>query len=107
MDFTSAPVLCREMGDFFIVGGNKGYWKDGFLIIRQANVLIQDLPNYIGKLKGTEEWIAEAKFICICTYFALVKRYGGEHKFDSKYYFEKIPDGERKLNPLLEQNDRY
>ena len=33
--------------------------------------------------------------------------YGGQHNFDSKYYYEKIPDSERKVNYLLEQNNRY
>ena len=33
--------------------------------------------------------------------------YGGQHTFDNKYYYEKIPDSERTTNPLLEQNDRY
>lgn len=60
-----------------IVYGDKGYWKPAYQIIRQANVLIQDLPNYIGQLQGAEEWIAEARFIRAYTYFALVKRYGG------------------------------
>lgn len=59
------------------VYGDKGYWKDAYQVIRQANVLIQDLPNYVGKLQGAEEWIAEAKFIRAYTYYALVKRYGG------------------------------
>lgn len=55
----------------------KGYWGNGYQIIRQANVLIKDLPNYIGKLTEAENWIAEAKFIRAYTYFAMVKRYGG------------------------------
>lgn len=55
----------------------KGYWSNGYKVIRQANVLIQDLPNYIGKLTGAEEWIAEARFVRAYTYFAMVKRYGG------------------------------
>lgn len=54
-----------------------GYWSEGFKIIRQANVLIQDLPNYVGTLSGAESWIAEARFIRAYTYFAMVKRYGG------------------------------
>ncbi len=57
--------------------GDKGYWKDAYQIIRQCNVLIQDLPNYVGKLTGAEEWLAEARFVRAYTYFALVKRYGG------------------------------
>lgn len=55
----------------------KGYWSEGYKVIRQANVLIEDLPEYVGKLKGAEEWIAEARFIRAYTYFAMVKRYGG------------------------------
>ncbi len=33
--------------------------------------------------------------------------YNGEHTFDSKFYYERIPEGERSVNPLLEQNNRY
>ena len=55
----------------------KGYWSEGFKVIRQANVLIEDLPQYVGTLTGAESWIAEAKFIRAYTYFAMVKRYGG------------------------------
>lgn len=53
----------------------KGYWSRGYEVIRQANVLIQDLPSY--NLNQKEEWIAEARFIRAYTYFAMVKRYGG------------------------------
>lgn len=55
----------------------KGYWLEGYKLIRQANVLIQDLPNYVGVLNGAESWIAEARFVRAYTYFAMVKRYGG------------------------------
>lgn len=55
----------------------KGYWSEAYQIIRQANTLIQDLPNYVGTLPGAEKWIAEAKFVRAYTYFAMVKRYGG------------------------------
>lgn len=55
----------------------KEYWNDGYQLIRQANILIKDLPNYVGKLDKAEEWIAEAKFVRAYTYFYLVKRYGG------------------------------
>lgn len=49
----------------------------GYKTIRQANDLIANLPAYVGKLKGAESWIAEAKFIRAYVYFAMVKRYGG------------------------------
>lgn len=55
----------------------KGYWSMGYKTIRQANDLIANLPAYVGKLKGAESWIAEAKFIRAYVYFAMVKRYGG------------------------------
>jgi hypothetical protein len=55
----------------------KGYWSQGYQIIRQANTLIQNLPAYVGVLNGAEEWIAEARFIRAYVYFQLVKRYGG------------------------------
>lgn len=56
---------------------NNGYWSDGFKIIRQANVLINDLPNYPELAASSPAWIAEAKFIRAFVYFQLAKRYGG------------------------------
>ncbi len=73
---TSGEFANNECGNSPVYG-DKGYWKDAYQIIRQANVLIQDLPGYIGQLTEAEEWIAEARFIRAYTYFALVKRYGG------------------------------
>ena len=55
----------------------KGYWSEGYQIIRNANNLIENLPAYIGKLDGAPAWIAEARFIRAYVYFAMVKRYGG------------------------------
>ncbi len=54
-----------------------GYWQEGFQVIRNANVLIESLPEYIGTLEGAEEWIAEARFIRAYTYFYMVKCFGG------------------------------
>jgi hypothetical protein len=53
------------------------YWSEGYQIIRAANDLLKDLPDYIGVLSEAENWIAEARFIRAYTYFAMVKRYGG------------------------------
>lgn len=55
----------------------KGYWGEGYKIIRNANDLLVKLPDYIGKLSDAEAWIAEARFLRAYVYFALVKRYGG------------------------------
>jgi hypothetical protein len=54
-----------------------GYWSDGYQLIRAANDLLGDLPQYTGLLSEAENWIAEARFIRAYTYFAMVKRYGG------------------------------
>ncbi|KAA6300656.1 MAG: RagB/SusD family nutrient uptake outer membrane protein [Candidatus Ordinivivax streblomastigis] len=54
-----------------------GYWSEGFKIIRQANTLINDLPNYPALADNSRAWIAEAKFIRAYVYFQLAKRYGG------------------------------
>ncbi|GHT68581.1 glycan metabolism protein RagB [Bacteroidia bacterium] len=54
-----------------------GYWDGGFKIIRQANTLIADLPNYPALATQSTAWIAEAKFIRAYVYFQLTKRYGG------------------------------
>jgi hypothetical protein len=54
-----------------------GYWSDGFKLIRQANTLINDLPNYPELATYASAWIAEAKFIRAYVYFQLIKRYGG------------------------------
>ncbi|MDR1784090.1 MAG: RagB/SusD family nutrient uptake outer membrane protein [Dysgonamonadaceae bacterium] len=54
-----------------------GYWGDAFKIIRQANSLIADLPNYPALADKSGSWIAEAKFIRAYVYFQLAKRYGG------------------------------
>ena len=54
-----------------------GYWDDGFRLIRQANTLISDLPNYPDLAIYSTAWIAEAKFIRAYVYFKLAKRFGG------------------------------
>lgn len=54
-----------------------GYWTNGFLVIRRANTLIQQLPNYPDLATQSVAWIAEAKFLRAYVYFQLVKRYGG------------------------------
>ncbi len=57
----------------------RGYWGEGYGVIRQANNLIQNLPKYSGVLSpdNVKRWVGEAHFIRAYTYFALVKRYGG------------------------------
>lgn len=66
----------------------KGYWGPGYQIIRQANTLIKNLPDYVGVMDGVENWIAEARFIRAYVYFQLVKRYGGMPLIEEPQYLE-------------------
>lgn len=61
-----------------------GYWDHAYTLIREANYLIETLPQYASFHTETDvkHWIAEAHFIRAYTYFALVKRYGGVPKID-------------------------
>ena len=54
-----------------------GYWNSGFQVIRRANMLINNLPNYPELATEAEAWIGEAKFIRAFVYFRLTKSYGG------------------------------
>ena len=72
-----------------------GYWSQGFKIIRQANTLILDLPNYPELSEWSKGWIAEAKFIRAYVYFQLAKRYGGLPKVLEPQYLD--PNDETKL----------
>lgn len=54
-----------------------GYWGGAFKVIRQANTLITNLPNYPNLASQSRTWIAESKFIRAYIYFQLAKRYGG------------------------------
>ncbi|MDR3142409.1 MAG: RagB/SusD family nutrient uptake outer membrane protein, partial [Tannerellaceae bacterium] len=72
-----------------------GYWTDGFKIIRQANTLINDLPNYPDLATYAGTWIAEARFIRAFVYFQLVKRYGGLPVIETPQVLD--PNDESKL----------
>lgn len=67
----------RNQGGF--LNPARGYWDSGYQVIRNANYLIENLPNYVNTLTQAkvDRWISEARFIRAFTYFALAKRYGG------------------------------
>ena len=72
-----------------------GYWGEGFRLIRQANTLIAELPNYPDLSAYADAWIAEAKFIRAYTYFAMAKRFGGLPKIFEVQVLD--PNDETKL----------
>lgn len=59
---TLSAEMCNEDSGYGQYHRN-GYWSDGFKIIRQANTLINDLPNHPELATESTAWIAEAKFI--------------------------------------------
>lgn len=61
-----------------------GYWDHAYTLIREANYLIETLPQYASYHSelDIQHWIAEAHFVRAFAYFALVKRYGGVPKVD-------------------------
>ncbi|KAA6302208.1 MAG: RagB/SusD family nutrient uptake outer membrane protein [Candidatus Ordinivivax streblomastigis] len=71
-----------------------GYWREGWKIIRDANRLIENLPQYVDQMPAAQEWLAEAKFIRAYVYFTMAKRYGGlpliEHLQAFTPDFEKL-----------------
>jgi hypothetical protein len=71
---TGETVNRHEKGLYLHKGG---YWGEGWKIIRNANNLIENLPDYRSTIKEADEWIAEAKFIRAYVYFTMAKRYGG------------------------------
>ena len=75
----------RDQPMFYI---ESGYWSSGYQLIRAANDLIKDMPEYIGILSEAEELIAEAHFIRAYVYFQLVKRYGGVPLIKEPQYVE-------------------
>lgn len=58
---------------------NAGYWDNAYKWIREANMLIETLPEYESKHleSNINIWTGEAYFCRAYIYFSLVKRYGG------------------------------
>ena len=89
---STGETVNRNHTDIYLP--QKGYWSEGYYIIRNANYLIDNLIGKIGTMNGAEEAIAEAKFIRAYTYFTMVKRYGGvpilEHAQDLEEDLSKL-----------------
>ncbi len=76
-DCNTGTYTNREINGF--VNPAREYWSNGYQVIRYANHLIEQLPNYKNTLSEPKviQWGAEAHFIRAFTYFELAKRYGG------------------------------
>ena len=94
----------RNTGGFQAVA--REYWKNGYVVIRNANYLTEHLPEYVSKLTQpkVDKWIAEARFIRAYTYFALVKRYGGVPVVKD---VQGLDDGDALLVPRSSEQEVY
>ncbi len=56
-----------------------GYWNQAYSYIREANIMIETLPEYAENYTEAEYsgYMGEAYFIRAFVYYSLVKRYGG------------------------------
>ena len=72
----------RDAGEAMTSEGwarNGPYWKRAFSLLRDANYLLQNLPNYKDNFTAEEydDFIGEAHFTRAMVFYALAKRYGG------------------------------
>ncbi|RZL17026.1 MAG: RagB/SusD family nutrient uptake outer membrane protein, partial [Pedobacter sp.] len=72
----TGEAVSRDLGN---VTETHNYWSAAYVLIRDCNYFMINLPKYESNFKPEQvkTWIAEAQFIRAFTYFALVKRYGG------------------------------
>jgi hypothetical protein len=77
--YNSASAIGEEVGPFggFDIGGGFGYWP--YPDVRAVNVMIQQIPNYVGQLTQptVDRLVAEGHFIRAYYYYGMAKRYGG------------------------------
>lgn len=89
-------LICGEaMGrSASVVSPARGYWTNGYSVIRYCNYFIQTLPKYVSYFGGsgpkTDSWLGEAYFIRAYTYLALAKRYGGVPIVESVQSFPEM-----------------
>ncbi|ANH81793.1 hypothetical protein A8C56_13100 [Niabella ginsenosidivorans] len=74
--------LGRDAGEAMTSEGwarNGAYWGRAFNLLRDANTLLENLPNYKANFSDAEynDYIGEAYFARAMVFYALAKRYGG------------------------------
>jgi hypothetical protein len=73
----AGETLCRDGYSRSYTGG--GYWAKGFELLRQANYLIEKLPEYRGNFTEVmyNHILGEAYFVRAFVFYEMAKRYGG------------------------------
>ncbi len=73
-DAVNRDGYCRAF-----TGENEAYWGNAFTLLRDANFLIENLPNYKGNYPEItyNDYLGEAYFVRAYVFYALAKRYGG------------------------------
>lgn len=73
-DAVNRDGYCRAF-----TGESEAYWGNAFTLLRDANFLIENLPNYKGNYPEItyNDYLGEAYFVRAYVFYALAKRYGG------------------------------
>jgi len=60
-------------------GERTPYWRDAFVLLRDANYLIETLPQYQGEFPEVtyNHYMGEAYFVRATVFYAMAKRFGG------------------------------
>lgn len=73
-DAVNRDGYCRAF-----TGESEPYWENAFALLRDANYLIETLPNYKGNYPEItyNDYLGEAYFVRAYVFYAMAKRFGG------------------------------
>ncbi|WP_233377876.1 RagB/SusD family nutrient uptake outer membrane protein [Maribellus sp. CM-23] len=66
-----------RFGGITVNGGLLEWWENAYVIIRQLNDFIENVPNSPLSDEQKSRLVAEARFLRAYNYFSMVRRYGG------------------------------
>ncbi|RZF58701.1 RagB/SusD family nutrient uptake outer membrane protein [Sphingobacterium corticibacterium] len=108
-ELNTGTIANRNQGNF-ADPGQRQYWRSGYQLIRNANYIIENLPEHVESIgiDNVTKWVSEAKFIRAYTYFALARRYGGVPIADQILWADLETDNNDHLKlPRNSEEDTY
>jgi hypothetical protein len=76
-----------EFGDFISIANNP-WWDEGYKLIRDVNILVNEIPTINVSETQRKAMMGESAFIKAYSYYALAKRYGGVPLIDEVQKWE-------------------
>ena len=100
--------LGRDAGEAMTSEGwarNGAYWVRAFNLLRDANILLENLPNYKTNFSDAEfkAYIGEGYFARAMVFYALAKRYGGIPLVTKVLQYPENPAAELELPRATEE----